>query len=127
MIGYITVGVGDLARGKGFWGALLEPLGAGMLMETERVVYFSKGADQPALAICLPYDQQAPHPGNGNMLAFKVDSREEVDRHYARALELGGADTGPPGERMPIFYGAYFRDPDGNKAAFYALGNPDDA
>jgi hypothetical protein len=30
-----------------------------------------------------------------------------------RLLEVLG--VGPPGERMPGFYAAYFRDPDGNK------------
>ena len=34
---------------------------------------------------------------------------------HAKALELGGTCEGAPGERMPTFYGAYFRDLDGNK------------
>ena len=33
----------------------------------------------------------------------------------ALALAAGGACEGQPGERMPNFYGAYFRDPEGNK------------
>ena len=39
----------------------------------------------------------------------------QVDALYARALELGGTDERPPGERFPGFYAAYFRDLDGNK------------
>ncbi len=27
-----------------------------------------------------------------------------------------------PGERMPTFYGAYFRDPDGNKLCVFKMG-----
>ena len=37
---------------------------------------------------------------------------------HARALELGGTCEGPPGLRPQYhahYYGAYFRDPDGNK------------
>ena len=38
-------------------------------------------------------------------------------------LELGASDEGAPGQRIPdMFYGAYFRDPDGNKAAFFQFG-----
>ena len=46
----------------------------------------------------------------------------KVDELYARAIELGASDEGPPGERMPGFYGGYFRDPDGNKAVFFQMG-----
>ncbi|MYF11600.1 MAG: VOC family protein, partial [Gammaproteobacteria bacterium] len=27
----------------------------------------------------------------------------------------------PPGERMPVFYGAYVRDLDGNKLCFFEM------
>jgi predicted lactoylglutathione lyase len=46
-----------------------------------------------------------------------------VDRLYAKALELGASDEGAPGQRIEnVFYGAYVRDPDGNKLAFYQFG-----
>ena len=38
-----------------------------------------------------------------------------------KALELGATDDGPPGERLPIFYGAYVRDLDGNKLCFFEM------
>jgi predicted lactoylglutathione lyase len=56
------------------------------------------------------------------MLALPAETREEVDALYAKAIELGATDEGEPGERMPTFYGGYFRDPDGNKACFYKMG-----
>ena len=71
------------------------------------------------LAICIPYDEADPAPGNGNMVAIPQGSRELVDRLYARAIEMGGSDEGEPGERMPGFYGGYFRDPDGNGVELY--------
>jgi predicted lactoylglutathione lyase len=56
------------------------------------------------------------------MLAFPADTREDVDKLYASAIALGATDEGAPGERMPTFYGGYFRDLDGNKAVFYKMG-----
>jgi predicted lactoylglutathione lyase len=56
------------------------------------------------------------------MLALRCDSRAKVDEMHALALELGATCDGAPGERMPIFYGAYVRDPDGNKLCFFIFG-----
>ena len=72
------------------------------------------------LAVCTPYDEKPASPGNGNMVAIPAD-RPTVDRLYAKALELGATDEGAPGERMPVFYGAYVRDLDGNKLCFFEM------
>ena len=56
--------------------------------------------------------------GNGQMLALLAKSRAMVDATYARAIGLGAACEGAPGLRPhyhPNYYGAYFRDLDGNK------------
>ena len=120
MIGYVTIGIRDME--KAFWGGLLEPLGASQVMDIGRMVFFGTGMGQPMLGVCTPFNEKDPEPGNGDMLAFPAGSREKVDELYARAIELGGTDEGPPGERMPGFYGGYFRDPDGNKAVFFQMG-----
>ena len=122
MIGYITIGTSDMDRAKEYWGALLAPRGASVLMDMGRIALIGAGMDQPMLGVCVPYDEKDPHPGNGNMVAFGVDTTEEVDALYAKAIEMGGTDEGEPGERGPGFYGAYFRDPDGNKAVFFKMG-----
>ena len=52
------------------------------------------------------------------MTAFLANDREAVDAAYAVALANGGTSEGPPGLRPEYhqnYYGAYFRDPDGNK------------
>lgn len=49
------------------------------------------------------------------MVALDADSRDTVDRLYARAIELGGSDEGAPGQHSDGFCAAYFRDLDGNK------------
>jgi len=122
MIGYVTIGTSDLSRAKAFWSELLEPLGAKLLMDLGRIAFIGAGPDQPMLAVCTPYDEKTPQRGNGNMLAFAAGSREKVDELHARAMGLGATDEGAPGERMPSFYGGYFRDPDGNKAVFFQMG-----
>ena len=73
-----------------------------------------------------PHDKNAATAGNGNMVALVLDSRAKVDALYAKALELGGSDEGPPGlrgeEGPQAFYGAYFRDPEGNKFCAFCTG-----
>jgi lactoylglutathione lyase len=56
--------------------------------------------------------------GNGQMTAFIAPDRATVDRAHALALAHGGSCAGAPGLRPDYhadYYGAYFRDPDGNK------------
>ena len=55
------------------------------------------------------------------MAAIAVDSRDKVDAVYAKAIELGGTDEGPPGARMDNFYAGYFRDLDGNKLNVFCM------
>ena len=49
-------------------------------------------------------------------LAFQAKDRAAVDAFYKAALESGGKDNGPPGERKyhPGYYAAFVLDPDGN-------------
>jgi catechol 2,3-dioxygenase-like lactoylglutathione lyase family enzyme len=122
MIGYVTIGTKDMEKAKAFWSGVLASKGASVLMDIGRIAFVGVGMDQPMLAVCIPYDENDPSPGNGNMLSLPAETREEVDALYAKAIELGATDEGEPGERMPTFYGGYFRDPDGNKACFYKMG-----
>ena len=121
MIGYATIGVNDMARAEEFYGALLSEIGGSQLFGQDRIKFYGNGQGA-MLAICIPYDEQSQHPGNGNMIAITAGSREAADRLYAKALELGATDEGEPGERVPgMFYGAYVRDLDGNKLCFYEM------
>ena len=123
MIGYVTIGVSDMEKAKAFYSALLADLGAGVMMDMGRIAFIGAGQGQPMLSICVPYDENDPHPGNGNMVAIDPGSKEMFEKLYAKALELGASDEGAPGQRIDdVFYGAYIRDPDGNKLAFYQFG-----
>ncbi len=122
MLGYTTIGVNDMARAEEFYGALLAEIGASQLFGQDRIKFYGTGMDGAMLAICIPYDEQPQHRGNGNMIAIPGGGRESVDKLYAKAIELGATDEGEPGERVPgVFYGAYVRDLDGNKICFYEM------
>lgn len=121
MIGYVTLGVGDLERAKNFYATVLAPLGARPAFGSDRMQGFSNGAG-PMLSVCLPYDGEAPSAGNGTMVALAAPSRDMVDEIHALALKTGAADEGAPGIRIPNFYGAYFRDLDGNKLCIFKMG-----
>jgi len=125
MIGYITVGTNDLPKAVDFYDSLFEVLGAGQFMHSERFVAWAVAPDQPGFSVCMPYDGKAATVGNGTMIALAVDSTEKVDSVYAKAIELGGTDEGPPGPRMDGFYAAYFRDLDGNKLNVFFMQAPD--
>ena len=120
MKGYITVGTNDLTRSAAFYEALFEELGFTRQREYPgRAVYFGT-EDDTQLVVITPADGQPATTGNGTMIALNVDSQEQVQRLHARAIDLGANDEGAPGPRgSDTFYGAYFRDPDGNKIAFY--------
>jgi len=122
MIGYVTIGTNDLARAEKFYETLLAELGAKRVMANDRMRFYSAGRGQPMIAICTPADGNKATVGNGMMVALAAGSKEVVDRVYKKAIELGGTDEGPPGQRNPKFYGGYFRDLDGNKLVAYVMG-----
>jgi len=128
MIGYATLGTNDPERALAFYDALLGELGARRIMEFPENNFTMYGVSfkQPGLCVTRPYDGKPATVGNGNMVALVVDSRAKVDHIHAKALELGGTDEGAPGLRGPegdhAFYGAYFRDLDGNKLCVFRTG-----
>jgi len=116
MIGYVTLGTNDLERSAAFYDVLLGGMGARRAYGTDRLVAWRFGeGGSPLLVLNMPFDHAAATAGNGSMVALRVDDAEAVDRLHALALELGASDEGAPGQRGGGFYGAYFRDPDGNK------------
>lgn len=127
MIGYVTVGTNDLDRARQYYDVLLGSVGGKRILELPNgFTLYGTGWNSPGLAVTPPYDRQPATVGNGCMVALAMDSRDRVDSFHARALELGGSDEGAPGLRSPegdqAFYGAYFRDPEGNKFCAFRIG-----
>jgi predicted lactoylglutathione lyase len=122
MIGYVTLGTNDIDRAAAFYDALFAEIGAGRILEDERFIAWATSPAAPAVSVIEPFDGGAATVGNGVMVALAMESREKVDALYERALELGAADEGAPGERGGNFYAGYFRDLDGNKLNVFHNG-----
>ncbi|MEY2622152.1 MAG: hypothetical protein RIT26_1972 [Pseudomonadota bacterium] len=121
MIGYTCVGTNDLERAVHFYGELLALLGAKPFFKSERGVGWGVKPEQAMFSVMKPYDGQKASVGNGSMIALAASSPEQVQALHAKALALGGLDEGAPGPRGGQFYGAYFRDLDGNKLAAFCM------
>lgn len=127
MIGYATLGSNDLERARAFYDALFPVIGARRVMEFgDNFTIYGVALDRPSVAICKPHNGEPATAGNGTMISLVIDSRDKVDALHAKAMELGGQDEGAPGVRgeegPQAFYGAYFRDLDGNKFCAFRVG-----
>lgn len=119
MIGYVTLGTNDFARATEFYDALLAEIGAKRFTNSERFAFWGKRRGRGMLAVYMPYDGKPATPGNGGMVALGVRGRAQVEHIHRTALSLGAIDEGAPGNRGADFYGAYFRDLDGNKLCIF--------
>jgi len=122
MIGYVTLGTNDLKRAAAFYDELLGEIGAKRMMENDDFVAWSVKPDAPGLGVTKPFDKKPASAGNGVMVAFQVQSEEQVKALHRKALQLGGKDEGAPGKRSESFYAGYFRDLDGNKLNAFVTG-----
>lgn len=121
MISHVHVGTNDFARAYRFYSAVLGELGLQLKFsdaENQWAGWVSAQAPRPLFLIGKPFDGRAASPGNGQMIALQAGTRAQVDRAYAAAVAAGASSEGAPGLRPhyhPNYYGAYFRDPEGNK------------
>lgn len=123
MIGYATIGTNDLEKATRFYDAVLAPLGGKRTFANgDRMQFYGSSATPGMIAVSKPYDEKPATVGNGSMFGLPAASKEQVDEAYAAAMAAGGVCDGPPGQRLPTFYGAYFRDPDGNKVCVFKMG-----
>ena len=118
MIGYVTVGTNDLERAARFYDPIAAELGVGRMMDFDSFIAWGAMDGAPGIAATKPFDGNEASVGNGTMVALQAKDRDQVRRLYDIALANGGSDEGAPGLRPhyhPNYYGAYVRDPDGNK------------
>lgn len=122
LVGYVCIGTNDLEVAKGFYDNLFATLDVSGFSPGPRGYFYQVEGGTSAFGVIKPENGNEATVGNGAMVALPMDSKEQVDEFYAKAMELGATDEGAPGARMETFYGAYIRDLDGNKIAFYYLG-----
>ena len=121
MIDYVTLGTNDLPRATAFYDEIARIAGHVRMFETERMVAWGTPGKTAMMGVITPLDGEPATRGNGSMFGFRVETEEQVQQIYDHALANGGSDEGPPGPRGENFYGAYFRDPDGNKLVVYVF------
>jgi len=122
MIGYVTIGYNDADKALKFYDAVLATLSLKRGFFDQGWAGYGKTGEPHSIFLVPPHDGKEASPSNGTMIAFKGASKAEVDAAHAAGLANGGSDEGAPGARpaeSTSFYGAYLRDPDGNKFAVY--------
>ena len=121
MFSHYFVGITDFDRAFEFYSPLMACLGIEQRF-CDRAKpwagWHSKAGGRPLFVIGRPFNGEAHEVGNGQMIAFLAKSREEVRMAYELSMKSGGISEGEPGLRTRYhtnYYGAYLRDPDGNK------------
>lgn len=128
MISHVYIGVNNFERAFRLYAAVMDALGLALkFRDDERpwAGWVARDKPRPLFLIGRPYDGALAVAGNGQMVALQADTREAVDRAYAAALANGASCEGAPGLRAhyhPDYYGAYFRDGDGNKVGVCCHG-----
>jgi len=120
MISHTTLGTNNLEQAESFYYEILSAIGAKQIYKSDTVVYWEFAGNSSKLAITVPFDGEPATHGNGTMVALNLSSADKVDEVFSKALRLGATSEGEPGERNGgAYYGAYFRDLDGNKIAIF--------
>jgi len=118
MLDHIGVSVSNFSRSKEFYVRALAPLGYTLLMEV--AAELTGNHDAVGFGV-YPKPDFWLGPGDISQrsmhVAFRADSRKQVDAFYEAAIAAGGRDNGPPGIRAhyhPDYYAAFVLDPDGH-------------
>lgn len=115
MFTHIMVGANDLNKARQFYDSTLGALGIAPAAPGDRLFYANETG---AFGIGIPVNGDEASYANGGTIGFKADNQSQVDAFHAAGIANGGTSAGDPGLRPNApgkSYGAYLRDPDGNK------------
>ena len=117
MFSFITIGTNNLKKSENFYSKVLKTLNIKRVLKHERYYGYAKINNPKKIELYLikPFNNKKATTGNGLMIAFKANSKREVDDFYRIGINLGAKDEGAPGPRHGQDYYAYIRDLDGNK------------
>ena len=126
MFAHISIGVGDVAKSRAFYDAVLAPLGYRCIRAAKSLVGFGYGADSISFWVVSAERPVPPDAKSGLHFCFAAPDTAAVDAFHAAALRAGGRDNGAPGLR-PVYdadyYAAFVIDPDGYRIeAYYGPG-----
>ena len=116
MFTHVMFGSNDLPRSTAFYDAMFGALGVPKMFEAEGRVFY--GGPIGAFGVVKPLDGGSARSANGGTIGLAGKDAAMVDAWHAAGLANGGSDEGAPGVRENApgkAYGAYLRDPEGNK------------
>ena len=116
MLSHVSLGTNDAVRSAAFYDPVLATLGIRKLHERDGSLDY--GTSIMFFSLEKPVDGKPASIGNGIHVAFLAETRAMVDEFHWTGLANGGSDAGAPGLRPEYdanYYGAFLRDPDGNK------------
>ncbi|MFM2300452.1 MAG: hypothetical protein RLZZ84_188 [Pseudomonadota bacterium] len=117
MFTHICISAQDLAKSKAFYDAALAPLGVASVGQVnDRTCVYA--TETGKLLVMTPADGNTATFANGGTIGFHAADAAAVDAFHAAGVAAGGTDEGAPGKRPNApgnAYGAYLRDPVGNK------------
>lgn len=121
MFTHSFLGTNDVEKSRQFYTAVMEPLGHAIAVPLPHGTVFPSEAG--SLIVGKPSNGEAHTISNGHTLGFKAADSSVVDAWHAAGIANGGSCEGAPGVRENSpgqQYGAYLRDPDGNKICAFA-------
>ena len=113
MFDHVVFGASDYEASKAFFLKALEPLGVVAISEGSLGIELCRPDDSSSLCI-----RREPEAGPSHLhLAFKAETRQQVELFHREALAAGGKDNGAPGLRPQYhahYYAAFVIGPDGH-------------
>ncbi len=117
MIDHTGINAADPATTRAFYEKALAPLGYRVMMDIPkeltggRVVFGMGVPPTPDFWVSEGAPKDKLH------IAFRAETRAQVDAFYKEAIAAGGTDNGAPGPRPHYhehYYGAFVLDPNGH-------------
>lgn len=126
MFSHIQIGARDLPKMIAFYDRIFSILGLIRMPEENDggpagMGWQRPGQRWPQVFVQLPFNGLPASSGNGMQISFSAQSQQQVRDAWQAALDNGGIDEGAPGLRPQYsedYFGAYCRDPEGNKLCF---------
>lgn len=116
MIDHLSIPVSDLAVSGAFYDRVLAPMGYRRLAVRPKTIGYGKR--YPEFWLNLRPDLPPAGAESGHHACLRARDVATVRAFHAAAIDAGGDDDGAPGPRqgeMTEYYGAFIRDPDGNR------------